>query len=518
VGLGGPVATIAELLHDRYLPGALIGVGGMGEVFEGYDRALARRVAIKVLVHPYDRNPVFLARFEREAQAAASLGHPNIVGVYDIGEQAGTHFMVMEHVDGRTLRELLDAEGPLEPGRATRIAMQACSALTAAHQGGIVHRDVKPSNVMVTADDHVKVMDFGLAAADAWEHITTPSAVLGTAKYISPEHAQRSRVDARSDIYSLGVCLYELLTGHAPFEGLIPVAIVYCHVNEQPQPPAQLNPAVSPELEAVVMRALAKDPDLRYQTAEELRADLERVLTGQLPFAADPIPVPVQPRPRPQPPEPAVTLPVPVPVRPPAPVTVPRMHRVVTGRSRGTGRRRGRPAWAGLAVLLAAALAGLAWFVLAGGRDGEPVASVTVPDVRGLEVGKAVEALKAQGFDEVRAPGGADSKADWLVVAQDPYPGTLAARRQTITLTVYGPSPKVKVPAVRGMAPRDAADTLRSSDLEVAQGNLWRDDPSVPAGRVVATVPPLGTVLEAGRAVRLVVSLGDPPADGAHQG
>src|SRR5919108_4413610 len=173
----GSLAAIAETLQHRYVRGRLLGTGGMGEVFEGHDRLLGRPVALKVLLNPYDRDPVFLARFEREAQAAAGLAHPNIVGVYDIGQEDGVHFMVMERVRGRTLRELLDDEGPLATERAVRLAVQVCSALAVAHERGIVHRDIKPSNVMVTDDDQVKVMDFGIAQAAAWEHITTPSAV-----------------------------------------------------------------------------------------------------------------------------------------------------------------------------------------------------------------------------------------------------------------------------------------------------------------------------------------------------
>jgi eukaryotic-like serine/threonine-protein kinase len=282
------MATTPNILLDRYEVGRLLGAGGMAEVFEGRDRLLARRVAIKVLQLQFARDPSFLIRFKREAQAAASLSHPNIVGVYDTGSEDGTHFIVMEYVDGRTLKEVIRAEGPLYPERAAEICADVCSALVAAHARGLIHRDIKPGNVMLTPDGKVKVMDFGIARATTSETITQTAAVVGTAQYISPEQAQGQAVDYRSDIYSLGCCLYEMLTGTVPFTGATPVAIAYRHVREDPTPPRMLNADVPAPLEAICLKAMAKLPDNRYQTAAEFQSDLERFRNGQ-PVQATPL-------------------------------------------------------------------------------------------------------------------------------------------------------------------------------------------------------------------------------------
>jgi eukaryotic-like serine/threonine-protein kinase len=282
------MATTPHILLDRYEVGRLLGAGGMAEVFEGRDRLLARRVAIKVLQAQFARDPSFLIRFKREAQAAASLSHPNIVGVYDTGSEDGTHFIVMEYVDGRTLKDVIRAEGPLYPERAAEICADVCSALVAAHARGLIHRDIKPGNVMLTPDGKVKVMDFGIARATTSETITQTAAVVGTAQYISPEQAQGQAVDYRSDLYSLGCCLYEMLTGTVPFTGATPVAIAYRHVREDPTPPRMLNADVPAPLEAICLKAMAKLPDNRYQTAAEFQSDLERFRNGQ-PVQATPL-------------------------------------------------------------------------------------------------------------------------------------------------------------------------------------------------------------------------------------
>jgi eukaryotic-like serine/threonine-protein kinase len=282
------MATTPHVLLDRYEVGRLLGAGGMAEVFEGRDRLLARRVAIKVLQAQFVRDPSFLIRFKREAQAAASLSHPNIVGVYDTGTEDGTHFIVMEYVDGRTLKEVIRAEGPLYPERAAEICADVCSALAAAHARGLIHRDIKPGNVMLTPEGKVKVMDFGIARATTSETITQTAAVVGTAQYISPEQAQGQTVDYRSDLYSLGCCLYEMLTGTVPFTGATPVAIAYRHVREDPTPPRMLNGDVPAPLEAICLKAMAKLPDNRYQTAAEFQDDLERFRSGR-PVLATPL-------------------------------------------------------------------------------------------------------------------------------------------------------------------------------------------------------------------------------------
>ncbi len=278
-----------RLLSGRYRIVRHVARGGMAEVYLGHDELLDRTVAIKVLIPERAFDASFVERFRREAKAAAGLNHQNIVGVHDFGEDDGQYFMVMEYVDGPTLRDVIRSDGPLGPERATTIAAAIAAALAAAHAKGIIHRDVKPANVLIaSATGTVKVADFGIArAADGLQDgLTMPGAVMGTATYLSPEQAQGLPLDARSDIYSLGMVLYEMLAGTAPFKGETPVAVAYKQLHEVPPAPSALNPAVTPALDALVARTLSKDPDQRPATATEMRSELLAI--DEVPVASGP--------------------------------------------------------------------------------------------------------------------------------------------------------------------------------------------------------------------------------------
>src|SRR5205823_7167050 len=285
--------TQPRLLGGRYELDGVVGRGGMAEVYRARDIRLDRIVAIKTLRADLARDQTFQARFRREAQSAASLNHPSIVAVYDTGEDMTSGvpvpYIVMEYVDGRTVRDLLQEGHRLLPERSLEIIDGVLRALDYSHQAGIVHRDIKPGNVMVTRNGDVKVMDFGIARAmsDAQATMTQTAQVIGTAQYLSPEQARGERVDSRSDLYSTGCLLYELLTGRPPFTGDSPVAIAYQHVRENPVPPSRVDPEVPQWADAIVLRAMAKDPRDRYQSATEMRQDIQRAASG-MPLAAVP--------------------------------------------------------------------------------------------------------------------------------------------------------------------------------------------------------------------------------------
>jgi serine/threonine protein kinase len=277
-----------RVLNSRYEVESRLGEGGMAKVFAGTDRLLGRKVAVKVLSSQYAQDKTFVERFRREAQAAAGLNHPNVVSVFDTGSDDGVHYIVMEHVEGRTLADIIGEEGALRPARAVEIAVDVCRALSSAHEKGMVHRDVKPGNILLTPDGGVKVADFGIARVASGEPLTVTGSVMGTASYLSPEQARGGSIDARSDIYSLGCVLYEMFTGKTPFAGDSLVSIAYKHVEEEPTAPSLVNPAVPAGLSAVVTKAMAKDPADRYQSADEMAGELREASADAAPAKAVP--------------------------------------------------------------------------------------------------------------------------------------------------------------------------------------------------------------------------------------
>jgi tRNA A-37 threonylcarbamoyl transferase component Bud32 len=339
-----------RVLNDRYEIEQPLGRGGMAQVFRATDRVLGRPVAVKVLDRKYKDDAKFVTRFRREAQSAAGINHPNVVSVYDTGSEDGLHYIVMEYVDGDTLADLLQREGPLTAGRAVSIAEPVARALEAAHEKGMVHRDVKPGNIMVDSSGTVKVVDFGIARAAADDTLTQTGTVLGTAAYLSPEQAQGETVDARSDVYSLGCVLYEMTTGRPPFTADSTLAVAYKHVREDPVPPSRLNPDVPPELDAVVMTALAKDPAARYPSGGAMREALSAAATGEMPAAVGVAPT-----------EPLAGGDTAVMTQP---ATVPATV--------APDERRGAPAWLPWAVIGVIVLALVVLAVLALGGDGQP--------------------------------------------------------------------------------------------------------------------------------------------------
>jgi eukaryotic-like serine/threonine-protein kinase len=475
-----------RVLAGRYEIESLLGQGGMARVFKGTDRVLDRTVAIKVLSPQFADDEQFVSRFRREAQAAAGLNHPNIVSVYDTGDQSDVHFIVMEYIEGRTLRDVIRGEGPLLPERAAEIGESVARALSTAHQAGLVHRDIKPGNIMLTRDGEVKVMDFGIARTSTGDTLTQTAAVLGTASYLSPEQAQGHSVDARSDLYSLGCVLYEMLTGRAPFTGDSPVAIAYKHVREDPLPPSHLNPDVPPTLDAVVLKCMAKNPVNRYETAEELRADLERARRG-LPILATPVMAGDATA--------VVTGPVDT-----------GETAVMTGMPPDE-EEGGRRWWLiALGVILALAALGLAAFFLVRALLPAPTELVQVPDVVGEPEDEAVDTLEQAGFsvqvDEEFDP----EVRRGLVISQDPPADERAEEGSEVSLVVSRGPPPEAVPSVVGETLEAAQEILAGAEFEV--GTVTEEESEEDEGIVLDQDPPADTEARPGTAVNLVVSSG----------
>lgn len=480
-----------SVLGERYRVEARIGSGGMAEVYRGFDTVLNRTVAVKVLLPQFARDAGFVARFRREAQAAARLSHPNIVGVYDTGADGDTQFIVMELIEGRTLAAFLGSGKRPTPEQAIELATRIGNALSAAHAQGIVHRDIKTANVMVTRNGEVKVMDFGIARQQT--DVTAPqtSAVLGTPTYLSPEQAQGLPVDARSDIYSLGVVLYEMLTGHPPFTGDSPVAIAYKQVNEAPVPPSQVNPDLPPQLDAVVMKALAKNPANRYQSADEMADDLERVRKGQE-VEATPL------------------LPAGAAAEATQVISRPQATQVLPPAAEPPGS--GRKVWLGVLIgFLVVAVLGGGGYLLAQvfGEGGGPV-TVTLPDVRDYSLSEARETLEGLGLIVKVEKEVTDEVPPNTVLDQRPPPGAIVQEDSEVILTVSSAPDLVEVPDLTGMTLAEAGvkldevglilgDKSEDTSTEFEPGEIIDQDPlpftqaepDTLVNVVVAAAPPI---------------------------
>jgi eukaryotic-like serine/threonine-protein kinase len=462
----------------------------MAKVFLGTDTVLGRTVAVKVLAPQFADDDGFVMRFRREAQAAASIGHPHIVSVFDTGSDDGVHFIVMEYVEGRTLAEILAGGGRILPDRAIDIAMDVCRALEAAHAQGVIHRDIKPGNIMLNPRGEVKVTDFGIARVTTTaDTVAQTAAILGTASYLSPEQAQGQPVDGRSDIYSLGCVLYEMVTGRPPFLGDSPVAVASKQVLEQPTPASRLNPDVTADLDAVILRALAKNPANRYQSAEEMRADLERAKRG-LPVDATPLLPAGATQVLDRPPAHATeVLPPPEPER--------------------------RTNWVPIVVtlVLIALLGGLLWFLAANvlnDDDQQGGANVTVPDVVGKSRTQAEQDLTEAELEIgtiTRVPAADDTQQPGTVVEQDPAANAEVERGTAVDLTIVAAPEAVTVPDLEGASPEDAQAALIDLGLEPA-GPTEEPSDTVPEGAVTRTDPAAGSEVDPASTVTIFVSTG----------
>lgn len=455
-----------QLLSNRYEIGDTLGYGGMSEVHRGRDIRLGRDVAVKVLRADLARDPTFQLRFRREAQNAAALNHPAIVAVYDTGETDSENgplpYIVMEFVDGRTLRDIVKSEGPLADRRAMEVMADASAALDYSHRNGIVHRDVKPANIMINESGAVKVMDFGIAraVADGQAAVTQTAAVIGTAQYLSPEQARGEAVDARSDVYASGCVLFELLTGEPPFTGDSPVAVAYQHVREEPRKPSDLNSQVPPSLDAVVLKALSKNPANRYQSAAEMRADLVRVLSGQRPKAplvmtdedhtsmlAAPGATEVAPQGRHR----------------------PEAYEPDPDADYDRQRKRRRMWMTGLITAVCVAVLALVAFA-ANQIFSEPAApeKIQVPNVMGKTVDNARADLSAKNFNPTVNPCHSPEQSVGRITTQRPQGGTMVLpHRRTVTLCEgIGPE-QIRVPDLDGRTVEEATVILQKAGLSL---------------------------------------------------
>ena len=505
--MAGPDTLIDQVFDGRYKVVRKLGTGGMANVYLAEDQELGRRVAIKMLDDRHAQDEQFVERFRREAKNAAGLSHPNVVSIYDRGQAEGTYYIAMEYLEGRTLKELLVARGPTPIPVAIDYARQILAALGFAHQHGVVHRDIKPHNVAVAPDGRIKVMDFGIARAGT-SQMTETGSIIGTAQYLSPEQAKGAPVGPASDIYSVGIVLYEMLTGSVPFTGDTPLEIAMKHLSAIPEPPSEQRPEVPHELDSIVLRALAKRPEDRYQAAEAMDADLARAARGQA----------VAPET-----EEAAThvlsgvgaataisgAPTEVVRRPPG-STQPPAYGPPTGFYEYDEPIRRRSFWPWLlaAILVAAAVAG-GWYVYTKVQDQlEATKQVAVPFVEGIKEANAVGKIRDAGLSAhiIRRPD--DKVAATYVVSQDPAQGTRTDKGNPVTIIVSTGLPKVDVPGVVGDQATDAVAAITERGLKAVVHHIPSDKET---GTVTGQDPAPETRVVKGTRVRINVSDGPKP-------
>ena len=486
--------TQPRLLGGRYELDGVVGRGGMAEVYRARDLRLDRIVAVKTLRDDLARDLTFQARFRREAQSAASLNHPSIIAVYDTGEDmvgpVPVPYIVMEYVDGRTLRDLLRDDRRLLPERALEIVDGVLRALDYSHRNGIVHRDIKPANVMLTPTADVKVMDFGIARAlsDSQVTMTQTAQVIGTAQYLSPEQARGERVDARSDLYSTGCLLYELLTGRPPFSGDSPVAIAYQHVRENPVPPSQVDPEIPRWADAIVLKAMAKDPADRYQSAAEMRADIQRAMSG-MPVSAPPTEM-LQHTQRLG----GATM-----VAPPTSAMPGYQYGPPEEPPKASGGRRAL-LWALFALLVLGTVGTVAYFLLAGGGK-----KYAVPDVTGLSSSQAEKQIVANHLQPQVVNQTSATVQQNNVISTSPSSGSLLPANSAVKVFVSSGQQQVTVPDVVGEDSNTAQSNVSNQNLSPVIKTVQS---SKPAGTVVQQNPVGGTKVNPNSTVVLDVSGG----------
>ena len=498
-------SLIDTLFDGRYRIQRKLGAGGMADVYLAEDQELGRRVAIKILNSRHGNDDQFIERFRREAKNAAALNHPNIVSIYDRGEAEDTYYIAMEFLDGRTLKELIIGRGAAPINVAVEYARQILSALRFAHRHGIVHRDIKPHNVLVDGEGRVKVTDFGIARAGT-SQMTETGSIVGTAQYLSPEQARGGEVDPRSDLYSLGIVLYELLTGETPFNGETPVEIAMKHLSTAPQPPSKLRPDIPPELDMVVLRALAKNPDDRYQSADEMEGDLDRVARGAR-VSATTVDTATQVLRRPAAAAvvaaEAATAATMI-ATPPAAAAAAVPPAVVEDEQEEES---DRPIWPWLVAIgfvVAALVAGFfVWHQLSGSTPQVPVNNyVNEP------VARAKQQITAAGLVADPKKGSSERYKQGIVFKQDPGAGTKVDKGGTVTIWVSTGPPKVKMPDVKGQQWTQAEANLVNIGLKPIRHNV----PGNTAGQVTATSPAANELVPKGSTVRVNVMTGPAPA------